>query len=123
VREIKFRAWHKRKREMFDVSAIQFREPRFVVKMNSLETYILDEVELMQYTGLKDKAGKAIYEGDIVSNGDWEGEVRYSEQCVGYEPFACDGEGDHECHYYWGDYWQVIGNIYETPELLEKASV
>jgi uncharacterized phage protein (TIGR01671 family) len=69
---------------------------------------------LMQYTGLKDKNGVEIYEGDIVRFLDIDGvdsvtEVEFREG--GFYPFAPDFI--HWCNV------EVIGNIYENPELLE----
>lgn len=68
-REIKFRMWHKKSKKMFDVESINFKD-RIVNIWNSgmysLSTFCLDDVILMQYTGLHDKNGKEIYEGDIL---------------------------------------------------------
>ena len=61
MREIKFRAWHTEKKRMF---------PPWSIWKSNLHGY--DDsccLNLMQYTGLKDKNGKEIYEGDIVRNG------------------------------------------------------
>lgn len=108
VREIKFRAWHKNNKSMC---------------MN-VTTDLLgrDYLEFMQYTGLKDKNGKEIYEGDILG-GDYyvnniAGVVKY------YDDWGCSfleykGGGDE---FLWkaARVAEVIGNIYENPELLER---
>ena len=112
--ELKFRAWQRHHKEMFEVGAIQFREPRFVVKLDSLVTWELNEVELMQYTGLKDKGGREIYEGDIVK-ADWHWDkphqVIWPNDYYGLIEYGLDAESNLE----------VIGNIYENPELLLES--
>lgn len=123
MREIKFRAWLKEKKIMVEVSEINFifnRVEYIVSKIKKLvytQSDKLEKIILMQYTGIKDKNGKEIYEGDIISTGDG---FYY------YEIIFENGSFKAK----WGQYpltitlneiapyCEVVGNIYENPELL-----
>ena len=117
-REIKFRAWNKKDKVMVDVAAMNFGPSGFwslIEDAYDAELQLADSYELMQYTGLKDKNGREIYEGDIVKN-------EYGKVMeVNYDPrSAAFGVGD----YYFGTIGsgktlEVIGNIFDNPELLE----
>jgi len=124
MREIKFRAWNKNKQVMEDIILINLRNKQILIdtgeEVNLLEFH---EVELMQYTGLRDKNGREIYEGDIVRFKDWwdeemVGEVRYSEKDMAFTIVNDFWDGFPIMY---ADDLEVIGNIYKNPELLEAA--
>lgn len=77
-----------------------------------------DELEyiLMQYTGLKDKNGKEIYEGDICKYYNRIGVIKYSENCPQFVLFS--GNEDFKIDKFMLKEIVVLGNIYENPELL-----
>lgn len=67
-------------------------------------------VKIVEYTGLLDKAGKEIYEGDICTD------VKKEIRVVKYSA----GEWSWSYYEYPEDDWTVIGNIYENPELIKE---
>ena len=130
MREIKFRAWLKYKKEIVDVEEIDFMNKVINYIENDYEnnrqeiigTYF-EDIELMQYTGLKDKNNKEIYEGDIVKlrANHGIGVVKYYDEWGAFvveyikpRPLAVLG-----MNYYKEDI-EVIGNIYENPELIKE---
>ena len=68
---------------------------------------------LEQCTGLRDKNGKLIYEGDIVKKGDNIAEVFWDENC-----YAIRTRDNRVC-WLWNNLYEVIGNIYENADLME----
>ena len=131
MREIKFRAWDKGLKRMIylseptvendDFSGIVFKLRDYFVSAFSSDR--IEDLELMQYTGLRDKNGREIYEGDIVRFKDWwdeemVGEVRYSEKDMAFTIVNDFWDGFPIMY---ADDLEVIGNIYENPELLKEA--
>lgn len=119
MREIKFRAWDKLNKEMFNVESINFQERKVYRDIVSYRKF--NDIELMQYTGLKDKNNKEIYEGDIVKlrNNHGMGVVKYYDEWGAFvieytkpKPLVVLG-----MNYYIEDI-KILGNIYENSELL-----
>lgn len=84
----------------------------------------IDEVELMQCTGLKDKNGVEICEGDIVdfsSGGDYTGAIEFEKAMfiVKWKQ-PCYVREDLGRIIGIREYMEIISNVYESPELLEK---
>jgi uncharacterized phage protein (TIGR01671 family) len=82
-----------------------------------------DKCEQLQFTGLKDKKGKEIYESDVVvwhvNNLNRTGVVEYVENYGGYDLKHTYDEFHVCCDWLRGEY-EVIGNIYENPELIKS---
>lgn len=86
---------------------------------NDDDDYCVDPETVGQYTGLKDKNGKKIFEGDIVKYiPDDENEVGVDYYYIEYKDaqfrIGRDGIGQN-----YADEWEVVGNIHDNPELLE----
>jgi hypothetical protein len=99
-REIKFRGWDMRTKVMIF--------PTHISQLN------LPELVAMQFTGLKDKKGKEIYEGDLVGTHLAALQVIWVTEAAGYRARSV-----HGVEYFLTRELEVIGNIYENPELLK----
>ena len=142
-REIKFRVWDKTTNIMFEDNKYANITIEFFIGMVDINGIKLDyenecEAVLMQYTGLKDKNGKEIYDGDILK------QVKKSSR-EGCESSSYD-KNNFEVVFKYGSFWlqrpyddsvyirdfpnidefvgfecfEIVGNIYENPELLEN---
>lgn len=112
MRTIKFRAWDLNDEEMlYDCTE----------KVTDCYIYSQNHAcKLMQFTGLKDKNGKEIYEGDIIGNRTNVWEIGFRNGRFGAihpehsKAYLCDFDNS-----YITTYCEVKGNIYKNPELLE----
>ena len=132
-REIKFRAWLKEEKKMVNVETMDFTEKsiQYLEKSEIVNAYLLrrvgfDDIELMQYIGLKDKNDKEIYEGDIVL-------VKPGGTSTWYKTIVKFKEGafiasliDGEDYIYIfnrgfdSNDFEIIGNVYKNKNLLEE---
>jgi uncharacterized phage protein (TIGR01671 family) len=132
-RQIKFKAYWKNRIPqlgMCDVIDIDFREGKATISNGGIMVFPkLDEIELLQFTGLTDKNGKEMYENDILkSEEDLDKDCIYDDVTTyikysvvtkqnGYftndlaNPFFLVMNPTH---------FEVVGNIYQNPELLKK---
>ena len=117
MREVKFRAWHKEERRMY-YDICTNGEEHFIwskymkmwvpLKGNS------EDIILMQYTGFKDRNGRGIYEGDILKGPEGIATVKWERgKFVVWADDLDDLDLSKE---------EVIGNIYENPELIAKEA-
>ena len=133
-REIKFRLWSKIGKIFIETNNPNLE---FVINNNGYlysienfygEIYILPQmdIEVLQFTGLQDRNGKEIYEGDILKyNFPYDGRLKYVSPVKFLETEASFGIKDryeNEIPLYRiaaNNYFEIAGNIYENPELLE----
>ena len=122
MRDIKFRVWDNERNAMFNSKSvdIDFFEGKIEITSDTIrydEVYTdeIKDFELMQYVGCKDKNNKEIYEGDIVKTKEHIGQIIYSKGM-----FFIDVKGDFYLPIYnVSEFMEVIGNIYENPDLLD----
>lgn len=69
-----------------------------------------------QCTGLKDKNGKLIYEGDIVDDGEKYSKIIFDKSCFCYD----SGNGCYDDLAFYHTHCEIVGNIHKNPELLEE---
>ena len=122
-RLLKFRAFSNETKKMMDWD--------FIKSVNNLTKLIsLNHVDVSEFIGLHDKNGKEIYEGDILSYKFWHkegiGSVVFQDGAFGistyiihvelytFNPFCSYDEPEKDCY----PFIEVVGNIYENPELI-----
>jgi len=128
-REIKFRVWKKTEMVFLNyvISLIKgtakwvYRQPASLCFQSELQHCIdSDEFVVMQYTGLKDKNGKEIYEGDIIDCKEQEEGIPHR-IALWRDEYACFQIGPWEKQELKGEVIEVIGNVFENPELLQNS--
>lgn len=130
-REIKYRVWDEEKkkyRNKIDNNDEMVLHPDGQFKIEKGWCIISGDFVIEQYTGLKDKNGKEIYEGDIVrekidfnskmTDGTFEYEVCWDEDTLSWGLKAIGPESIHSDLWECNQSLEVIGNIHENPELL-----
>lgn len=130
----RYRAWDKEFKEMVQVDALVFEEQiiKVTYKNGNVVKEDLKNYVLMQSTGLKDKNGKEIFEGDILTTGKRTGVVK-NHRTLGF--YINDARGDNwwfgsdvdlaEFEDFTRDVARkigILGNIYTNPELVEVGS-
>ena len=129
MREIKFRAWHRELEEWtnysisnIDGNTIDFYNKEAGFWESDREG---EQFTLCQYTGLKDKNGKEIYEGDVIkaiSFARWIGVVEYSDENQAFIFDDLDKKYRGKSTVFmnqFDDGFEILGNIYENPKLLK----
>lgn len=133
----KFRAWDKRENTMRDVAVLHFTKNgktnfiEYWINPTELKSYHVRNIDLMQSTGMKDKNGVEIFEGDVVlvnvSNGfdHLVNEKTVVQESEFHSGLVCksliSGMEYRVFKHKKMDYeYEVIGNIYENSELLEE---
>lgn len=143
MRDIKFRVWDKETKHMHICGEDVHDTINFEIETNRAYYYNLQngcgslredsDYVLMQYTGLKDKNGKEIYEGDILLAPEWFGSLEcvciYQQENIvnpiqGFGLYSYDSYFKKYNTLVESDEWdefEVIGNIYDNLELLEEG--
>ena len=119
IRDIKFRAWDINELKMIDADSFYFSdefEP-FVDSVRSAQK----QFEIMQFIDLKDKNGIEVYEGDIIKSGytDYLYVICFEGRYVG-NAISTPQTHISDVSKITMNYYDVVGNIYENPELLQK---
>ena len=120
-REIKFRIWDIENKEMLKVQELDFESTfyggRIAIRPDQYNDYFdTEDMILMQYTGIDDKNGKEIYEGDIVKYENMTGKIMFFNGSFIMSNFEETEEWELGVI---NEELEIMGNIYDNPELLE----
>ena len=123
MREIKFRGKYGNNPWLYGSLVTKNRNNNGIQERNSSVTILVDDGSIGQYTGMNDSTGKEIYEGDIVRTSDNDDElavVKWDEEDLRFTVThgnVVNGLGEE----YYSREVEVIGNMYDNPELLGGA--
>jgi len=117
MREVKYQAWEKKERVMFQVARFDFADYS-VYRHLFGEGIPAEQCDLREFTGMYDKNGKEIYEGDVLYDDLFEeyGLVVFEEGGFRVNWETITDDLFENC-----DVLEIAGNLYEDPELLEGA--
>ena len=126
AREIKFRAWDSEFGRWILPDDIQVCGDGTIYgdrRGEDPDSDVIDTIQppkliLEQYTGLHDKNGREIYEGDIIKGYFGSVVVEYVEEDAGVYPFSRPAYGGYEYECENADVSEVLGNVHQNPELL-----
>lgn len=140
MRQIKFRFYDRKTNKMLNVEGIDFKFNRIITnyKITNIQCKgdvieytqechdISHQNDLMQFTGLQDKNGNDIYEGDIITISNPLKERSFTTVII-YDEYKFNGKDFYFTHFYipsdlfseGTEYIEIIGNIHENPKLLE----
>ncbi|WP_064580284.1 YopX family protein [Streptobacillus moniliformis] len=127
--KLKFRAWLKNSEKMVEVNTVHLLAEyiEYIEKneegVSTLKTELFENIELMQYTSLKDKNGKEIYEGDIIESNvliNFKSDVFFSKKSASFVIKNNLGTEFYLEKEMIKREFEVIGNIYENKDLIKK---
>lgn len=126
-RTIEFKAFSKSTKKIYNVVCIDFYCENIIVNDNNEPEHSnwidLSDFILLQYTDLRDKIDKRIFEGDVVENNDYEygyrGVIIYENACFWIHIYGHEQAEDTLYLLDENEQIEIIGNIYTNPELLK----
>jgi hypothetical protein len=126
MREIRFRAWDKQRKEYLSGGEVFLaiqpgKHPRNIVYLDNIKDpdMFKDRFDLEQFTGLRDKGGREIYEGDIAKDPDGKTHVvKWQCYSAAWEFYGKLGSSLFVMRY--PDMFEIIGNVHDNPELLNE---
>ncbi len=122
MNRLKFRAWNNQTYKM-----MLWKDIKSFKNLNKLLT--LSFVDVMQFSGIYDGNKKQMYEGDIIKNGSRTMQLIFKQEACQFWLIWKDNEGINryepltatygdDTHYFSNDNLEVIGNVYQNPELI-----